>query len=301
MDCPDPGRVIASLATPFTEEESIDYDRLAALADWVVSTERADSVIVTDETGEGHSLSDDERLQVWTEVVETIGDRATVIAGAGCTTTRGTIRLAKAAELVDVDMVLISYPSWQDPTQDTVYRYYTSVADASGLPIMIHNPPAGGMAVETLRRFMDTEQIVAVKDDRRDDPMQNLQYLTSTRSRGDFRVYAGYDIMALPAVAQGAAGVALPGVLLIGNLMKQMTDALLEHRLHDAAALNERMLPVYDALIGHGRTSPAPGIKRGLELLGQPAGAPREPLLPFSSSETVTLRKALVKTGLISF
>ena len=82
--------------------------------------------------------------------------------------------------------------------------------------------------------------------------------------------------------------------------MKQMTDALEGKRLDDAAALNVRMLPVFDALHGHGRKSLVPGVKRGLELLGRPVGAPRAPLREFSNVETMNLRDALIETGLIA-
>ena len=206
MEHPSPGRVIASLATPFSEAESLDFDRLAELAVWVCETGRADAVILTDDTGESHALADDERMEAWTEVMDAVGKRVPVIAGIGVNTTRGTIRLGRAAGLLGVSMVLVSSPSSIDADQTTVYRYHDDVARGVDLPVMVHNTVAGEMDVETLRRLMDRENVVAVKDDCRTDPMQNLKYLLHTRSRGDFAVYSGSEAMALPALAPGSSG-----------------------------------------------------------------------------------------------
>ena len=301
MNIPELGQVIIPIVTPFNEDESINYDLLGELADWIVSTGRCDSVIVTGTNGEFVTLTDEERIQEWKTVKDAVGDRVTVVAGSGTASTISTIKLTQEAEKLGMDMVMIVGPYYQLPTQDGLVEHYTAVANATSLPVVIYNIPIfAGVNVEapTVKRLHAVPNIIAVKEECGLDPVQSARLLLDAREREGFKIYDGDDTMALSMIASGAAGVVSGGSHVIGQLMKELTTALAEERLNDAAELNMRMYPVFLAFGGNGRTNPIPGVRRGIELLGKPVGKPRRPLLQLDDDETAELRSAMETAGL---
>jgi 4-hydroxy-tetrahydrodipicolinate synthase len=303
MNFRDPGRVLIPLVTPFAQDESVDFDRLAALADWIVSTGRGDSLIVTGTTGEFPVMSDAERIEAWKVVKDAAGDRVPIIAGTGAASTRDSVRLTREAEKIGVDMAMVVGPYYQIPEQDGIEGHYREVAEATDLPIIVYNIPLfQGVNVdpETVRRLLDVPNIVAVKEEAGINPVQSTKLLLVAAEREDFKLYDGDDMMALPIIAQGAVGVVSGGSQICGAMMKDMVVALVEDRLEEAAALNLRMFPLFCAFGGNNRVNPIPGVRRGLELMGQPVGAPRRPLLPLDDDETKKLRQVMVDIGVIS-
>jgi len=299
----NPGSVLVPLVTPFADDESVNYDRLAALAEWILDTGRGDSLIVTGTTGEFPVLLEEERVQAWRVVKDAVGARAPVIAGTGAASTRDAVRLTKKAEAVGVDLVMVVGPYYEQPTQEGIYEHFTAIARETSLPVMIYNIPlftSVNIDSDTVRRLMDVPNIVAVKEESGINPVQSTKLLLNARGRPDFKVYCGDDMMAHPVIAQGAAGVVSGGAQVVGVLMKKMTKALAESRLPEAAALHLTMFPVFVAFGGNGRVNPIPGVRRGIELLGQPVGNPRRPLMPFDDAETANLRKCMVAAGVLS-
>jgi len=302
MNFRDPGRVLVPLVTPFAEDESVDYDRLAALADWIVSTGRGDSLIVTGTTGEFPVMSDEERIEAWKVVKDAAGDRVSIIAGTGSASTRNTIRLTREAEKIGVDMAMVVGPYYEIPTQRGIEGHYRETAAATDLPIIVYNIPLfQGVNVEseTVRRLLDVPNIVAVKEEAGINPVQSTKLLLVAAEREDFKVYDGDDMMALPIIAQGAVGVVSGGAQICGAMMKDMVVALIESRLEKAAALNLKMFPLFVAFGGSNRVNPIPGVRRGIELLGQPVGNPRKPLLPLDEDETANLRQVMIDIGVL--
>ncbi len=303
MNYRDPGSVLLPMVTPFNDDESVNYDRLAKLAEWLVATERGDSVITTGTTGEFPVLLEEERMECWRTVKEAVGKKVPIIAGTGAASTRDSIRLTRAAETIGVDLVMVVGPYYQQPTQEGIYKHYRDIAASTSLPVMIYNIPlftSVNVEAETVKRLMDIPNIVAVKEESGINPVQSTKLLLNARGRPDFRVYCGDDMMAMPVIAQGAVGVVSGGSQVVGVLMKQMTKALAESRLEDAAKLHLRMFPVFLAFGGKGRVNPIPGVRRGIELSGQPVGPPRRPLTPFDEEETENLRKAMAAAGALN-
>lgn len=298
----DPGRVLLPLVTPFNTDETVNYDRLAALAEWVISTERGDSIISTGTTGEFPTLLEDERVECWRVVTDAVGKKVPIIAGTGAASTRDAIRLTKAAETLGVDLVMVVGPYYEQPTQEGIYRHYRDIAASTSLPIMIYNIPlfaSVNVEADTVKRLMDIPNVVAVKEESGINPVQSTKLLLYALGRSDFKVYCGDDMMAMPVIAQGAVGVVSGGAQIVGVLMKKMTKALADGRLKAAAELHLTMFPVFVAFGGKGRVNPIPGVRRGIELCGQRVGNPRRPLTPFDEEETENLRKAIVAAGVL--
>jgi len=299
----NPGPLVVSLVTPFAADGSLDHDRLAALADWIVSTGRADSLIVGDNVGEYLSLSEEERMASWRTVKEAVSDRAMVIAGTSGSSTRECVRYTRAAELVGADMVIAHCPDWMHPTQEGIEKYFTDMAEATELPVMLSVTsmnPGADVSTDTLRRLLDIDNVAVVSYNPRRTPVMGSEHLAALATRENVQFYVNSNTLALPMLIQGAHGIVSGSCQIAGQQMRQMVEALGECRNDQAAALHLSMLPVFAALAGHGHRCRVPGLRRALELLGQPVGPPREPLLPFSNIETAHLRESLVLAGLLA-
>ena len=302
MQYRDLGDVLVPLVTPFAKDESVDYDRLAELATWILDTGRGDTLVVTGTTGEFPVMTDAERIQAWKVVKEACGDRATIIAGSGAASTRDAIRLTAEAENVGVDMVMIVAPYYQKPSTEGIYRHYVDIAESTSLPVMIYNIPlftGVNVDVKTVRRLMGVPNIIAVKEEAGINPAQSTQLLIAAQEREDFVIIDGDDMMALPLIAQGAVGIVSGGAQVCGVMMKKLVVALKAGRLEEGRKLFLDMFPLFEAFGGNGRVNPIPGVRRGLELCGMPIGESRRPLLPFDADETENLRREMVRLGIL--
>lgn len=299
----DIGDVLVPLVTPFKEDESLDYDRLAKTADWILDTGRGDSLIVTGTTGEFAALTDKERIQSWGVVMDACGDRAPIIAGSGAASTRSTITLTQEAERIGMDMAMIVGPYYQKPTDEGVFRHYVEVAENTSLPIIVYNIPlftGVNVSADIVRRLMDIPNIVAVKEEAGINPAQSTKLLLNARAREDFVVLDGDDMMALPIIAQGASGIVSGGAQVIGVAMKKCVAALKADDLVTARDIFMDLFPVFEAFGGKGRTNPIPGVRAGMALCGMDTGNCRRPLTPFDAEETEALRNELVRVGAVS-
>jgi len=301
MQYRDPGRVLIPVVTPYTDDGSVDFDKLGRLARWLVDTGRADSVIVTGTNGEFPFLTREERIESWSVVKDSVGADVPVIAGSGGASTREAIALTEKAEELGCDMAMVVGPYYMKPEQEGLYQHYKAVAAATSLPIVIYNIPLfTGTNVEpdTLKRLMEIDNIVAVKEEAGLNPAQSSQFLLNMRGT-DFKFYNGDDLMVISTMAQGAHGTVAGGAHAFGVPIGELIDAMRDDRPKDAEELFFRLLPVMFAGAGKGRTNTIPGVRRCVDLLWEPIGAPRMPLLPLDEEETEGLRKALVGAGLL--
>ena len=196
------GRVLTAMVTPFDAEGALDLKRAEELAAHLVELGN-DGLVVNGTTGEGPTTSDEEKSELVRAVVAAVGERATVVAGAGTYDTAHSVRLARAAEHAGAHGLLVVTPYYSRPPQEGLRRHFTAVADATGLPVMLYDiPPRSVVAIEldTLQRLAEHPRIVAVKDARGDLP-HGVKALAST----GLAYYSGDDPMNLPWLAVGAA------------------------------------------------------------------------------------------------
>src|ERR671927_1195115 len=159
------GRVLTAMVTPFAEDGSIDLAGAQELAAHLVDRQSHDGLVVLGTTGEAPTLSDGEQHAVLEAVLDAVGDRATVVAGVGTNDTHHSIELAREAERVGAHGLLVVTPYYNKPPQEGLYRHFTAVADATGLPAMLYDIPgrtATPIATETLVRLAGHPRIVAV-------------------------------------------------------------------------------------------------------------------------------------------
>ncbi len=290
------GHMLTAMVTPFTPEGEVDLDGVARLAAHLVDEGGNDGLIVNGTTGESPTLRDSEKLEVLKVVLGTVGDRASVVAGAGNNDTRHTIELARAAEAAGAHGLLLVTPYYNKPPQAGVAAHFLAVADATGLPIMTYDIPGRtGTPIEpdTFARLAEHPRIVANKDAKAD-----VASSAAVIARTGLAWYSGDDALTLPFLSVGAVGV----VSVVGHVLGgRIGEMMAAHRSGDvtrAAGLNASMIPAY---VGIFRTQGVILAKAALAELGLPAGPVRLPLVEATPAQRATLRGDLAAAGVPGF
>ena len=285
------GRVLTAMVTPFTADGALDLDGARRLAAHLVDAGN-DGLVVNGTTGESPTTSDREKDQLVRAVVEAVGDRAHVVAGVGTNDTAHSIELARQAERSGAHGLLTVTPYYSKPPQEGLYRHFTAIADATGLPVMLYDIPGrSGVPVdtETIVRLGEHPRIVANKDAKGD-----LGAASWALARSGLAWYSGDDMLNLPLLSIGAGGF----VSVVGHLVTPELRALLEAYtggdVHKAAEIHQRLLPVFTGMF---RAQGVVTTKTALALRGLPAGPLRLPLVGLTDAETEQLRKDLAAGG----
>jgi 4-hydroxy-tetrahydrodipicolinate synthase len=286
------GPMITAMITPMNPDGTVDYDGAARLAEYLVTDMRNDGLVLNGTTGEAPATTDAEKEQLLRVVLDAVGDRAKVVAGVGTNVTAHTIELARAAERAGAHGLLVVTPYYNKPPQPALEAHFTSVADATGLPMLIYDIPGrtgAAVATQTLVRLAAHPRIIGVKD-AKDDPGATSHVLGQT----DLVYYCGTDMLNLPWLALGAVGFISVVGHVVGDRLREMIDA---HRAGDvtrARQIHYELVPVYDGMF---RNQGAVMTKAALDLLGQPGGAVRAPLLAATDSERHQLTLDLTAGG----
>ncbi len=281
------------MVTPMTAEGAIDYDGAARLAAHLVDEGRNDGLVVSGTTGESPTTSDAEKQQLLRVVLDTVGDRAVVLAGVGTNDTRHTVELARQAEAAGAHALLVVTPYYNKPPQEGLVRHFTEVADATGLPNMLYDIPgrtATKIATETLLTLAEHPRIVAVKDAAGD-----LFAGSQVMAQGGLVYYSGDDLLNLAWLSVGAAGMVSVVGHVAGPELHEMIDAYRAGDVGRALAMHRRLLPVVAAIMT--RTQGAIASKAALNLLGIIGEDVRSPLVPASAEFAADLREQLLIGG----
>jgi 4-hydroxy-tetrahydrodipicolinate synthase len=286
------GRLMTAMITPMTADGAVDYDGAAALAAYLVDDMRNEGLVVNGTTGEAPTTTDAEKKRLIEVVREAVGSRASVIAGVGTNVTAHTVELARQAEAAGAHGLLVVTPYYSKPAQDALAAHFAKVADSTSLPVIIYDVPhrtAVAVHTDTLIRLAGHPRIVAVKDAKGD-----LAASSQVLSRTDLAYYSGDDPMNLPLWSVGAVGCISVTAHVVGDRIMEMLEAFTAGRNAEAARLHRSMLPVN---VGLFRNQAAVLAKAAMDLLGQPGGGVREPLLPASAAERQQLVEDLIAGG----
>ena len=272
------GPLITAMITPFAADGSVEYERMARLARHLVDNGH-DGLLVTGTTGESPTLTDREKLALYSTVVEAVGTRATVVAGTGTYDTHHSIKLSVKAAEIGVDGILAVTPYYSRPPQAGLVAHFTAIADSTDLPVFVYNIPgrtATLIEAETLAKMAEHPNIVATKD-----AVGDLEYTKASLELlpEDFLLYSGDDSATLPMLELGGVGVISVAGHFAGRQIKRMIEA---HRGGDAVEarrLHDGLMPLFDACFVEPNPMPT---KAGLNALWEPVGDPRLPLVPAS-------------------
>lgn len=283
------GRVLTAMVTPFHEDGTINYKAAATLARHLVAN-GSDGLVVAGSTGEAATLDHNEKLQLFSAVLDAVGDRAVVVAGTGSNDTRASIALTKETEKLGVHGAMLVGPYYNKPTQEGFYQHFRSIAESTALPLILYNVPgrtASNILPDTIVRLSAIPNIVAVKESSGNlDQVAEIVRLTSE----DFFVYSGDDSLTLPILAIGGEGIISVAAHAVGLRMKQMVNAFFAGDIAGARALHLELLPFFKAIFI--TTNPIP-IKTIMMLLGHEVGGFRLPLVPATEKEIEQLRQIM--------
>jgi 4-hydroxy-tetrahydrodipicolinate synthase len=288
------GRVLTAMVTPFADDGSIDLAGAQELAAHLVDRCAHDGLVISGTTGESPTTTDAEQRALLEAVLDAVGDRATVVAGVGTNDTAHSIEKARAAERLGAHGLLVVTPYYNKPPQAGLLRHFTSVADATDLPVMLYDIPPRSVVpieVETLVRAAEHPRIVAVKDAKGD-----LGSVAWTLARTDLAYYSGEDMLNLPLLAIGAVGVVSVVGHVVGPRLAELIAAVESGDLVKARAVNERLLPVYTGIF---RTQGVILVKAALRELGLPAGPVRPPLVDATAEQIAQMRTDLAAGGVL--
>jgi 4-hydroxy-tetrahydrodipicolinate synthase len=184
------GKILIPMVTPFKEDQSVDYEKAKQLARYLAEKKKGDCLILSGTTGEFHTMTFDERVKLFEVVKEAVGTRIPLMAGVGCASTIETIRLAKKAEELGFELVMIVAPYYARPNQEELYVHYRKVAEAVGVKILLYNIPiftGVNIEPETVAKLAEIPNIVGIKEEAELNPKQVTRYLNATPE--DFIVY----------------------------------------------------------------------------------------------------------------
>jgi 4-hydroxy-tetrahydrodipicolinate synthase len=293
---PDFGRVLTAMVTPFDEDLRVDLERAAQLARFLVES-GSDGLVVCGTTGEAPTVNDQEKLDLFRVVKESVGETATVVAGTGSNSTAESVKLTRAVGDLGLDGVMLTGPYYNKPSQEGFYQHFKTIAQATELPVILYNVPSRtGKNIEApsvLRLAQELPNVVAVKEASGD--LEQVSAICAGAPNG-FVVYSGEDMLTLPMLAVGCVGVISVASHLVGRQIAAMIGHFVAGRVSEAARVHQSLLAIYKAcFLGSG--NPA-CVKRGLEIIGFPVGGLRLPLVPASEADTETMRQACAGLGL---
>ena len=287
---------LVALITPMRSDGSIDEKAYAEFVDWQIK-EGTHAVVPVGTTGESPTLSHDEHKRVVEIAIEVAKGRVPVIAGAGSNSTEEAIDLTRHAKEAGADAALIVTPYYNKPTQEGMYLHFRAIADAVDLPIIIYNIPPRSvvdMKVETMARLAKHKNIIGVKDATADlaRPLHQRRHCGE-----DFCQLSGEDATALAFNAAGGVGCISVTANVAPRLCSEMQTAWMEGRTKQAIEIQNRLLPLHDALFTE--TSPAP-VKFAASLLGKTSEHCRLPLAPLMDPTRQKVRSAMTEVGLLN-
>ena len=289
------GSLLTAMVTPMTADGSVDYAAAAALAVHLIEHGH-DGVVLNGTTGEAPTTHAPEKADLIRAVVEAVGDRGVVLAGAGSNDTRHAVRMAEQAAEAGAQGLLVVTPYYSRPSQEGIFQHTVAVAEATDLPIMLYDVPGRTVvryAPETLRRLGAHDRIVAVKDATGD-----VQGALRVISETGLAYYSGDDGMLLPFLSVGAVGLVSMAGHLVGDSLATVIQQFDSGDPVGARKTFVSALPAIDIICGSGNG--ALRSKLSLALLGLiPTATMRLPHAAASEDEVREVRAALVAAGLL--
>ena len=288
------GEVLTAIVTPFDSDGAVDYERFRALARHLIDN-GSDGLVVAATTGESPTLTDDEKVELWSAAVDEVGARATVIASTGTYSTAHSVHLTERAHELGVDGFLVVTPYYNKPPPRGIVEHFKAIAAVSDKPIIVYNIPGRvviNIEPETIAKLAEIPTVKAVKQ-ANDDLGQARRIVEET----GLDLYAGDDNLIRPFLELGGVGGVCVHTHVVGPQVKQMVRAFKDGDVEAAVAIDDDLVPAYELL--RVATNPI-AIKAALNLLGHEVGGLRLPLVEATEDEVARVRACLERLGVLT-
>ena len=282
------------MVSPMNPDGSLDLAGAQELAVHLMDHGH-DGLVVNGTTGESPTTTDAEKIDLVRAVVEAVGHRAHIIAGAGSNNTAHSIESARAAAKAGANGLLVVTPYYSKPPQEGVLAHFTAVADATDLPVMVYDIPGRTgtpIHTQTLLRMAEHPRIVAVKDAKGD-----LFAASEVMSQTDLLWFSGDDALNLAHLTQGAVGMVSVVGHVAGRQYAEMVAAVGQGNLARAIEIHRQLIPAVNAVMHI--TQGAITVKAALHDRGViSSDTVRLPLVTATIDQLAQLREGLSKSGL---
>lgn len=289
------GTMLTAMVTPFTADGAVDLEAAVSLATHLVDLGH-DGLVLNGTTGESPTTHAPEKADLVRAVVDAVGDRAVVVAGAGSNDTDHSIRMAEQSAAAGAHGLLVVSPYYSRPSQEGIVRHTVAIADSTDLPVMVYDIPGRSgvrLSADTYARLAEHDKIVAVKD-ATGDVYAAAQHIART----GLAWYSGDDALYLAFLAHGAVGLVSVVGHVVGRELVEIGAAFQAGDHARATELFVRIVPVIDAVMGGGFGVVM--IKSALVDLGLvPDGRLRLPQVDATPDEAEGVRASLRAVGLL--
>ncbi len=285
---------ITALITPF-KNGAVDAKTFQRLVEWQID-QGTHGLVPVGTTGESPTLTHEEHTQVIELCIEAAAGRVPVIAGTGSNSTSEAITLTRFAKEAGADGALVVTPYYNKPTQEGLYLHYKAINDAVDIPIIIYNIPGRSivdMSVETMARLFKLPNIAGLKD-----ATANLTRVSQQRAAmgTEFVQLSGEDATALGFNAHGGQGCISVTANIAPALCSEFQLACLGSNFKRALEIQDRLMPLHDALFVESNPGP---VKYAAEKLGLCSAETRLPLAPLAPHSKAKVDAALAQVGLV--
>ncbi|MBE8724132.1 4-hydroxy-tetrahydrodipicolinate synthase [Flavobacterium hungaricum] len=270
-----------ALVTPFKKDFSVDIEALQRIVNFSIDG-GVEYLVVMGTTAENATLTADEKELVINTVIDVNKGRLPLVLGVGGNNTMQVVEELKTRDFSAFEAILSVSPYYNKPTQEGIYQHFKAIAEASPVPVILYNVPgrtSSNMLPATVVRLAnDFENVVAIKE-AAGDMAQAMQIIKNAPS--DFLVISGDDMLALPIVLAGGAGV----ISVIGQgFPKEFSEMIrlgLNKKAADAFKTHYFLSDSIDMIFEQG--NPA-GIKQIFQALGIADNTVRLPLVTVDDS-----------------
>lgn len=284
--------VYTALVTPFKDGQ-VDWEAFEKLLEAQVAGKVA-GIVPVGTTGESPTLSTEEHIKVIARAVEIINGRCQVIAGSGANSTEEAIYLTREAKAAGADATLQVTPYYNKPTQEGIYRHFLTVAEKTGMPVVLYNVPGRSgvpIATDTVARLANHPLMVAVKE-----AGGSVDRVSEILDKCDITVLSGDDSLTLPMISVGAKGIISVASNIIPAELSAMVDAAFKGDFATALQAHRKYYPLFRNLFIE--SNPIP-VKAAMAMLDMIVPEYRLPLCEISASNAEILRSTLVKCGIL--
>jgi 4-hydroxy-tetrahydrodipicolinate synthase len=289
----------AAVVTPFGEDGNLMIDAFAELMKWHIE-QGVDGVFIAGDNGEGWALSSEERKLIAETAVKVSNGRIPIIMGVSAISARECISRAEIAAKAGVDAIGMSpQPSILQGTRGEVISRYLAVHKAVQMPMLIYNTPRMtgiSIDVDLFGALCDALQVIGVKEASRD--FLHITKMIATYGER-ICVFIGPGWFIFPGLALGARGFISTGPELFRGKASEFKKLALEQVTGEVSRLHFRLSVAYNALLGSGIGTPPAALKAALNMMGLPAGIPREPIQPLGPEENSRLKNILKELDLL--
>jgi 4-hydroxy-tetrahydrodipicolinate synthase len=284
-----------ALITPF-HNGGVDETKFQDFVTWQIE-QGTHGLVPTGTTGEAPTLSREEQERVIALCAEVANGKVPVVAGTGSNSTAHTIELTRMAKAAGATAALIVCPYYNKPTQEGLYQHFKAIHDAVDIPVVIYNIPGRSsvdMSNATMARLAKLPNIVGVKD-ATNDLARPLRMRIEIGA--EFSLMSGEDATAVAYLAQGGDGCISVTANVAPRLLAEMHEAWQKGEVETVRRINERLIPLHDALFAE--TSPAP-VKYAASLLGKCEPTVRQPLWQTMPETQERVARAMRGAGLLN-